>query len=328
MTTSKLSLKSGRGGARVGAGRKAGGGNRDQKDRVLITQWLCSWFSIKAGSGGVPATDAQCEELVNGKVHRNDPVFPTERLMSGGMWGKARRGERPFSQDRIQRVCDAAQKLGYWKVTWKKNPSGQRDDPYTLTLLYLSACCIHGFSELREETRIFNACKESLIKNLQSLRAAPNSSSAKLKVKKAISHYDAATRDFNHGHPVTRADDELHDSLWDMPARRYSQELQRYIFNIERAQCALESLKPENASAWVNEQLWKLNYTVYREFKVLGGGHGLKQAALHQIKNGKPLFERAADGAWTVRAKATSKEALTIEDTEGMDPLNSLFAQI
>ena len=179
--TSSKSKKneSGFGGARAGAGRKAGGQNADMADRKLISKWFCDWFSRelkKTKRLGVTVTDADCEIAINETVSTDEPVFPTEKTRPGGMWQKARTGARPFSADRLSTVALAAEKLGFWDQAWRREGGafGRRDNESKLDTFILAMLSVDGFADQKTEKQKFKALHINLTKRLKSLSECKN----------------------------------------------------------------------------------------------------------------------------------------------------------
>lgn len=156
------------GGARKGAGRKAF--DHEFEDRKMVCMWLCDWFARQVGSAQRPASDAQCEQSVNDGLPQSKTEFLTSRSVLGNMWGKARRGERPFGKERMVSVCSAADKHKFWYAGWRRNLQGPLDDPLTTLLLTLVAA-EGGFQNQLIEKKEFNRLQTSIARALSSLMA-------------------------------------------------------------------------------------------------------------------------------------------------------------
>jgi hypothetical protein len=156
------------GGVRKGAGRKSF--DREFEDRRMLCMWLCDWFARQVGSAQRPASDSQCEQSVNDGRPQSKPEFLTVRSVLGGMWGKARRGERPFGPERMLTVCTAADKHKFWDVAWRRSLPKFLDDPLTTLLLALIAA-EGGFDNQLKEKKQFKMLQTSMARALSSLLA-------------------------------------------------------------------------------------------------------------------------------------------------------------
>lgn len=165
--------KASRGGRRVGAGRKFGGKNEETEDRCLASVWLCEWFgrrlTVKLGRA---ASDADCEQAVNNCFALTLPIFQTQKSTLGGMWAKARRGERPFNSDRTASVVAAADRLKFWDHAWRRSlpKSSGESDPFTLLMLSLLA--VEGPAEQARERAEFEVRQAALQAALSALKAS------------------------------------------------------------------------------------------------------------------------------------------------------------
>lgn len=159
------------GGARKGSGRKSF--DREFEDRRMLCMWLCDWFARQVGNAQRPASDAKCEEMVDGGLPLAKPQFETakrERSVPGRRWGKARRGERPFGPEEMVAVCAAADKHKFWDLRWRRSLPNTRDDPVTLLLLTLVAA-EGGFENQLSEKKEFKRLQTIMVRTLSSLVA-------------------------------------------------------------------------------------------------------------------------------------------------------------
>lgn len=145
-----------RGGRRVGAGRKAGGQNVETEDRRLSSAWLCGWFGRRLTSKlGRLASDAECEQAINNCFSPDVPIFQTQKSTLGGMWAKARRGERPLNAERTTSIIAAADRLKFWDPTWRRSLPKDSGESDPLTLLMLSLLSVDGLAEQGRERTEF-----------------------------------------------------------------------------------------------------------------------------------------------------------------------------
>lgn len=171
MTSTRLQTQPGPGGARVGAGRKAGGQNRDSDDRKQLSAWLCSWFSQSlTASQKRLASDADCEQAVNGCFEK--PVFESEKITLGGSWAQARRGERPFSAARLAIVVTAADRLEFWDPRWRRDLAKVSGESDHLSLVLLSLIAVEGIDGQKSEKYEFTRRQMSLQKAVDRLAAS------------------------------------------------------------------------------------------------------------------------------------------------------------
>lgn len=167
--------KTTRGGARQGAGRKAF--DVEFEERKIICMWLCDWFARELGTAQCPATDAKCEEAVNNSLPSTAPEFETSKAQAGGMWAKARRGERPFNEDRMQAVMFAAgkktaKKEKFYDAGWRLNRAvNVGTDHMTMVLLSLIALD-GGLGNQNDEKEEFEKLQTNLHKSLYALSSS------------------------------------------------------------------------------------------------------------------------------------------------------------
>lgn len=162
----KTPLPKSYGGARKGAGRKAF--DREFEDRRMLCMWLCDWFARQVGNAQRPASDSQCEQAVNNGLPMSKPEFLTDRSVQGGMWGKARRGERPFGPQRMLTVCAAADTHKFWDSGWRRSLPSTLDDPLTTLVLTLVAA-EGGFENQLNEKREFKRLQTNMARSLSCL---------------------------------------------------------------------------------------------------------------------------------------------------------------
>lgn len=171
--TTNQTSRFGYGGARHGSGRKASDEDQGFQDRKLISVWLCGWFSSRLQVLlKRHVYDADCEQAINEWFPLERPVFESEKSTLGGMWAKARRGERPFSPVRLAAVVTAADKLKFWDPRWRRdlaNASGESDH---LSLLLLSLIAVEGFDGQKSEKHEFAKLQKVLQRAIDGLTAS------------------------------------------------------------------------------------------------------------------------------------------------------------
>lgn len=173
MPLSSLKKQPGPGGARLGAGRKAGGQNNGTQDRKLMCAWLCDWFGRQlSGRLKRPASDADCEQSVNNCFSDDKRVFESEKSTLGGMWAKARRAERPFASGRLTAVVTAADKLKFWDPRWRRDLAKTSGESDHLSLLLLSLIAVEGADGQKSEKFEFAEQKKALQRSVDRLAKA------------------------------------------------------------------------------------------------------------------------------------------------------------
>ncbi len=144
----------------------------ETEDRCLASAWLCEWFGRRlAGKLGRSASDADCEQAVNNCFALTLPIFQTQKSTLGGMWAKARRGERPFNSERTAAVVAAADKLKFWDPAWRRGLSKASGESDHLTLLMLSLLSVEGPAEQARERAEFAERQAALQAALSELKA-------------------------------------------------------------------------------------------------------------------------------------------------------------
>lgn len=186
------------GGARTGAGRKAF--DQNYEDRRILSMWVCDWFTrqylivkkIKLNDGGA---EAEINECFLGKPK---PVFKEKPVTNiGKMWNAAKRGERPFSNERMIMIVTAAGKLGFWDISF----SLEEIEDDLLTVFILRMLAVDGFHNQAESKKQFVRLQSKLRITLKHLMT-PNESNfvkRKAKVMKALNEW----KDFADIFPIT-----------------------------------------------------------------------------------------------------------------------------
>ena len=176
MTKTSSSFPLGRGGVRRGAGRKAGGQNLDTEDRKLVCVWLCEWFSQRLQARlKRPCSDSDCEQSINETAPADKPVFESQKATLGGMWAKARRGERPFSPERMTSVVAAADSLKFWNPRWRRQLVKSTGEADQLSLLLLSLISVEGLDNQRSERLRFLKLQAALQHSLSKIASCTES---------------------------------------------------------------------------------------------------------------------------------------------------------
>lgn len=153
-----------RGGGREGAGRKVF--DQNCEDRRILSMWLCDWFTrqyfIVMRS---KLSDARAEKEVNdysteGAVFNEEPATNV-----GKMWNAAKRGERPFSLDRLGAIASAADKLKL--VAFGRVKGAKYEDRITACTLMMLA--EDGFTDFLKIKKEFLARQKDLFHCLHKL---------------------------------------------------------------------------------------------------------------------------------------------------------------
>lgn len=158
------------GGARSGSGRKAF--DVEFEDRKIICMWLCDWFARKLGSAQRPATDAECELATNNSFPSTKIKFKTSKAQSGGMWAKARRGERPFSDERMKDVMFAAVKRKFCDKASRINDAENTKNCHATMALLTLIAEDGGLGHQNAEKQEFENLQANLHKSLHKLSSS------------------------------------------------------------------------------------------------------------------------------------------------------------
>lgn len=278
------------GGARLGAGRKAGGQNHDSEDRKLVCAWLCHWFARSLQSRlKRPVSDADCEQFVNERASASNPVFESQKATLGGMWAKARRGERPFSPDRMARVVTAADKLKFWNPRWRRDLAAASGETDQLALLVLSLISVEGLDSQLSEKREFLKRQAAL---QRSLSAAATCTEGKFeKCRQAALESLRAWAEFTSSLEAGRP-----GVLTDLEASIDGDDIRRWILHPDRTINRLLTMRYESRDEVLSKaagQTWALEYRAHnfsdssiltRHLRNLRSGTKLAQQRLNTSK--------------------------------------------
>lgn len=262
MTKIRSSFTRGPGGVRPNAGRKAGGQNLDTEDRKLVCVWLCEWFSQRLQARlKRPCSDSDCEQIVNETALADQPVFESQKATLGGMWAKARRGERPFSSNRMTSVVSAADKLKFWNPRWRRRLAKSTGESDQLSLLLLSLISVEGFDNQRLERRKFFKLHAALQHSLSKLASCTESKfeDCRNAAIEAFQNWE----DFNSELVAGRAD-VREDVVYSIEPG--SDDFRRWVLHPQRTIKRLRLLKfasRQDVLKKATGQVWALNYQAH-----------------------------------------------------------------
>lgn len=208
------------GGARPGAGRKAF--DQNYEDRRILSMWVCDWFErqFRLVKKIKKLSDADAESMINAEFSL--PVFKTEPITSAGkMWNAAKRGERPFSNDRMTMIATAAEKLKFWRAG--HNIEDIEDD--LLTVFILRMLAVDGFHNQAETKKQFDTLQEKLRTTLKDLLNPTKQDFAKRKTRvlKTLNEWKDFADDYpkNAGEIGLRRDVLASFENWDSDIRAW-----------------------------------------------------------------------------------------------------------
>lgn len=208
------------GGARPGAGRKAF--DQNFEDRRILSMWLCDWFTRQYFIvNKINLKDGDAESVVN-ECFRDGLVFKDEPATNiGKKWNAAKRGERPFSNDRMTMIATAAEKLNLWRA----GLCIEEIEDDLLTVFILRMLAVDGFHSQDETKKQFDNLQLKLRTALKDLLNPTKQDFAKRKARvlKTLNEWKDFADDYpkNAGEIGLRRDVLASFENWDSDIRAW-----------------------------------------------------------------------------------------------------------